>query len=952
MTVGGGLLERDGATEAVAGLVGAVGEARAGALFVVGEAGLGKTAVLGCARDLAAAAGIRVGFGSGHPMEGALPFGVLIQALDQAGGQGLLREDQPGPARDDDRAARFFGVLRWLERRGAPVLLVIDDLHWADADSLALVVFLCRRLPGLPAGLLAGLRPWPGPALDAVLGLVQEGCAQVERLAPLSEAASAALLHTRVGRPVPAEVSRRAGRLCAGNPLLLEQVAVAIGRGEDVPDTGDAGSRVLGEGLLLARFAGLPTAGLRCARAASVLGTRFVPETAAVVAGLDGTQIDAALESLGRSGLIEQGQGDEAAFIHPLFRQALYDDLGAAMRARLHARAFAVCAARGLDDAAAEHAIHANLAGNADAVTVLERAGRAARRAGALEVAVARLDAAVQMAAGKADVGLLLAQGDALLAAGRADRAVAVCQSLLARPGLPADAGVQARWMLGQALVTTGAHDQANTVFCEVADLTEARDPATAAEVLLNAAFTAMLTTGPARALPLASRARELARPLGGGLARRADAHWGEFALQAGDPAGMAAAEPDAPWLASGEHPWTGADGSALADNWSLINAFGYSALLVERMADADRAFTAARAAADRAGNPMAISMLAIGHGYALTRMGRLDDALAAVRLGRSLVDLVPVMDSWSCVGLAYIQLYRGDLDDSASWCRLAEATATARGEGNALLFAWDVLGHRRLRQGAAAEACQYYARLEATVHQMGIGEPCLPPWARHAIAAYLAAGRTGDAERVLAWLDQAAQRLPCRFPRIAAATGHAQLAEARGDHDAAQARYEHALALHQEVDLPVDQAETLLGYGAFLRRHGQPARAREYLARAVEVAQAAQAGWLAGLAHAELRVAGGRRRRPALRDLTAQEVRVAGLAATGASNPQIARQLSVSVSTVESHLERVYSKLGIHSRHELIALAASGGLPAGLPPGAGPPPRPAGAPAHPADAH
>jgi len=103
MTVSGGLLERDGVIEAVAGLAGAVGAGRAGALFVVGEAGLGKTAVLGYGRDLAAAAGLRVGFGRGHPMEGALPFGVLVQVLDAAGGQRLLQEGQPGAARHGDR---------------------------------------------------------------------------------------------------------------------------------------------------------------------------------------------------------------------------------------------------------------------------------------------------------------------------------------------------------------------------------------------------------------------------------------------------------------------------------------------------------------------------------------------------------------------------------------------------------------------------------------------------------------------------------------------------------------------------------------------------------------------------------------------------------------------------------------------------------------------------------
>ena len=185
-------------------------------------------------------------------------------------------------------------------------------------------------------------------------------------------------------------------------------------------------------------------------------------------------------------------------------------------------------------------------------------------------------------------------------------------------------------------------------------------------------------------------------------------------------------------------------------------------------------------------------------------------------------------------------------------------------------------------------------------------------------------AGQVADAERVLAWLDDSARRLPCRYPRIAAAVGRGQLAELRGDRPTALARYEDALALHRQADLPLEQAETLLEFGGFLRRYGQPTRARRVLAQAIEVAQGAQAGWLAGLAATELRVAGGRRRRPAPSELTAQESRVAALAATGATNPEIARQLSVSPRTIETHLQRVYAKLGIRSRHGLIASAAA----------------------------
>ena len=921
------LLERQVVTTSVGELVRRVTAGGSGALFVVGEAGLGKTSLVNRACGLAAAAGLAVGLGRGHPMETGLPFGLAAQALDRVGGRGMLGEDEPGPASAGDRAARFYAVLRWLQcRADSALLLAFDDLQWADADSLALLSFLCRRMDSASAGLIASLRPWPPDAHEAVAGLVHEGHGTACRLAPLSEAAAGSLLQVRLGRPLSDVVRKRAFVLCAGNPLLLEQLAVALGQGEDMPEDAAAATATFGQGVLLARFAGLPPTGMRCAQAASVLGASFLPEIAAQVAGLEGSEADEAFESLGRTGLIHQPPGSLADFAHPLFRQALYADLAGPSRTRLHARTFAVLHARGMDAQAAEHAIHAQLAGDVEAVAVLERAGRAARRTGALATAVERLDAAVAMAGDRASIALLLALAEALLASGCAGRAIAAYQLLLSRPDLVPGGQVEALWMLGRALVMTGDHELAAAAF-EGAAATAKDDPGTAVEVLLDAALSRWLSAGPGQALPIASRAREMARSLGGEIQTRAEADWGQVALQTGDPAGMAAAEPAAPWLASGQRAGLGGDAPGAGGGWGPVNSFAYCACLVERLDEADRAFTDALASAEEAGAPQAIALLANGHGYALTRMGRLEDALAAINVTLSLTDLAPLMESFAGVGSAYIQLYMGRLEDSARWCERVEATATARGEWNALLFLWDVLGHRCLREGAVTEAYEYYARLEATVHRMGIGEPCLPPWARHGISAFLAAGRTRDAERVIAWLDQAAGRMPCRFPRIAAATGRAQLADLSGNHVGAEDHFRAAIALHDQVDLPLEQSETLLAYGAFLRRSGRPAAARPVLAQAAQVADRAGARWLAGLARVELKVAGGRlRHRTGPTELSAQETRVAALAAAGATNAQIARQLFLSVSTVETHLERIYAKLGIHSRRQLIARAADAG--------------------------
>ena len=91
--------------------------------------------------------------------------------------------------------------------------------------------------------------------------------------------------------------------------------------------------------------------------------------------------------------------------------------------------------------------------------------------------------------------------------------------------------------------------------------------------------------------------------------------------------------------------------------------------------------------------------------------------------------------------------------------------------------------------------------------------------------------------------------------------------------------------------------------------------------------AEAHGAAWLAGLAAQELKVAGGRRRRRRLGELTPQERRVALAAAAGKHNAELARQLSVSVNTIETHLGHIYAKLGIRSRSELAALMARGGV-------------------------
>lgn len=906
----GGTSEREAALGAVTRLISRARAGHGGALFVVGEAGLGKTTVLDHARKLACP-DIQVGWGCGEAMEASLPGGLFAAVLDTVDGPRNLL-DLPG-------AARFGGVLRWLEATATkPVLLVFDDLHWTDPDSLALVSFLARRIRKLPVAVLGGLRPWPSAAAELANALAYDGYAAVERLAPLSWDAGATLLAARLGGPVSGAVLRTALDLCGGNPLLLEQVAAALERGEDVGALTRSGRAARWTETVLTRFAGVPPVALRCAQAASVLGTRFRPELAAVVAHLNDREADIALDALCRTGLVRPERETETAahFVHPLFRQALYDDLAVPVRTRLHARAFTALTARRLQGEAVEHALRADLTGNDGAIEAMTHAGMTALRSGAPARAMRYLQAAVCAAGEAASADVLVALAESLLEAGYPGEAIPACYRLRAQQ-LTSAQRVKTLRILGRAFSATGAHREATTCFARARELAEGHDPAATIEVLLDAAMASWASAGPAQALPLADRAYPLAANATTSLRNRAASVWGYLAFLAGDPRGLV--ESEAAAKAAEAQVLTSL--SDLYCAWDALSAFSITATFAERFSDAEHVLDMLVSAAERSDAIEMINGLAVTRAIVAARQGRLVEALGFAERAGSLVVPLPADISHAGCIRAEILHQMGRSAESAEWCDRIEPEATTHGESSTLLRLWNIRGQQLLRDGWSEAASEIYLRLEELSNRMGIGEPCWIPWARYAIAAHVSAGRPLDAHRVMGWLDRSAARLPCRYPRIAAATGRASLAEAEGDYQAAEMHFHSALALHEEVILPLEQVETLLGYGAFLRRRGRPSRARPLLAQAAAIAEAHQAGWLYEQVREELAAAGGRRRRrreEATR-LTVQEQRVAQLAAAGHSNKAIAAKLILSVKTIEYHLQQIYMKLGISSRRQLM---------------------------------
>jgi DNA-binding CsgD family transcriptional regulator len=213
----------------------------------------------------------------------------------------------------------------------------------------------------------------------------------------------------------------------------------------------------------------------------------------------------------------------------------------------------------------------------------------------------------------------------------------------------------------------------------------------------------------------------------------------------------------------------------------------------------------------------------------------------------------------------------------------------------------------RRRHERACAEADELLARLERRNHRA-------PGPLGEAAMVFLAAG---DAERARRSGEDELRRAERWGAPSALGVAELQLAVATGD----EARLERAVTALAATPCRLELAKALLALGAARRRANRRAEAREPLRRALDLAARCGAEGLAAAARTELTACGARPRRPLLsgRDsLTASERRVAELVAEGLSNPEVARVLVVSRSTVESHLRATYRKLDLSSREEL----------------------------------
>nr|WP_062342364.1 LuxR family transcriptional regulator [Herbidospora sakaeratensis] len=805
-------------------------------------------------RFLAGHPGLTVLSASGATEESSLRYGVLGQ---------LLPAERPDadPLEAGSLLLDHIGV----RQAAGVVVVVVDDAHWADAPSLTALTFALRRLraDGVLAVVVA---PDTGELPGGLHRLLAEDTTLRLRLAGLTSGDVREL----TGLPAPAAERLRAHTV--GSPLhigaLLDQVPKAR-----LADMGRALPAPLSYTRLVTRtLAAGPLAARALTRAAAVLGDGCALSAVAAVAGVSDP-----LEALEAAGLlVETGAGPAVGFRHPLVRAAVYQHLGPAERARLHTRA----AAREPDPARA-------------------LAHRAAAVVGADAYVAAELD---DLAGDEADRGRWSAAADHLLTSARltpdpairddrvltaadhrlrdgdAVRAAELTGQVEAMPPTP-----RRDYVLGRLALACGRQDDAEAL------LTAAWDGGGHEGAAEQLAWLALTQTRGEAAIEWARRSAGspgmrdvLALALG--ITGRYAEGLASLPADGGPPDGL---------VARGVlRLWTDDLDGALAD--------------------------LARASSARAGlphlGPMATAYLAETE----FRAGRWDDAVAHAEQAVSLA--ADSGQSWlSCLAHTVATrplAARGDLAAATAHAEAATRWATALGDPSNAAYA----ALARASVADAAGAVRALAALDRTGHRDGVDEPGLVGW-REAYAEALV--RTRDletAQDVLARLERLAETRDRASALVAAGRVRGLLMAELGRRGDAEAAFEGALSHAKRAAQPYETALTHLEFGAFLRRCAARRQAADHLKAARDLLAPLGAAPALARCRRELAACGAadQARQTGPRALTPQEHAVARLVAAGLTNRQVARELVLSVKTVEYHLGHVFTKLGIGSRAQL----------------------------------
>ncbi|MDH2429480.1 AAA family ATPase [Sphaerisporangium sp. TRM90804] len=929
-------LERNAELAAFEASIRAIRDGQGRFLAVEGTAGLGKTSLL----DQAAATGEEAGFlvlsGRAGELEREYPFGLVkqlftpvvrtmsaarerdlpagaVRALSALG----LRES--GGAVEPVAEFALLHGLYWLVAglcRERPVMLLADDLHWADVSSLRFLGHMLPRLDGMPALVVATVRPnEPGPYLGVVEQIVTDPSCRSLRLGPLSPAAARRLVRDTVGEAADEEFVEACRAAAGGNPLFLRELTRAVSAEDVAPVAANAGRvRMLGQRAVARRvairLAQLPAPVVRLTRAMAILGDGADLALAARLA-------DMPLADAGRAAVLLRGveilrlaaatgAAERWEFVHPLVRAAVYGSMDPAARTTGHARASRLLAAAGAGaEQVSAHLLHTLPGEEHDAAAVLRRAAADALGRGAPESAAAYLRRCLREPLGEDErLGVLLEAGAAAAGVDVAQAADHLTRAL----DRVDDVGLRARIStgLGPALWFSARPEEAVAVMTRAA----AELPAEESDVRRHLAALVLnipLCVGGWRHLLGAIPDLRRLPPADTLGARMLDCMIACADAFDADPGGVEPAR------------------AALADGRLIREAGGASATLagclVLLVGDLDGAMAALDAGLAGA---YAHGMTATAAAYHAHRMfGRLTggDLAAAESDGRAAMR--GVEQTGTDAGrplvagrLAMTLVEQGRLEEAQAALDWALAPDSVRSG----LSAWFLLEGQAwvLRAGGRpAEALEMALAAGERFAASGGRNPALVAWRSEAALCLRAMGRVREARELAAAELDLARRWNAP-PALGRALRVAGLVTG-GEPGLALLR--EAVAVLEPSRAALERAKALVDLGAALHRAGESARARDLLRQGAAHAETCGARPLVELAREELRGTGARPRRTAVSGvgaLTPTERRVARLAAAGASNRDIAEALFVLPKTVEVHLTSVYRKLGVRGRAHL----------------------------------
>jgi DNA-binding CsgD family transcriptional regulator len=892
-------------------LLAAARTGRSGALVVRGEPGVGKTVLLDYA---AATAGMRVLRSTGIESESELPFAALRLLLRS----GLARLDiLPPPQASALRGAfglaeapaadRFLIGLAALsllaELAGDRALLcLVDDAHWLDRASADALLFAARRLEAEGVVLLMAAREdgFHAPRLaELPLGRLDGDAAR----ALLAERASG----------LPSGLADRVLAEADGNPLALIELPSALTDSPaaltDSPVPLPLPRRIQQSYYRQVADLPAPTRAFLLVAAAEESGDLPLIRRAAQSLDIPATAVDAAE----RSGLVTVAQLT-VAFRHPLVRAAVYQGATSAERAAAHAGLAGALAGEPDADRRAWHRAAAASGPDEPTAAELEQAAARARQRLGYAAAAAALERAARLTPGPADQARrLTAAAGAALDAGRPDTALALAdraQPLTAEPAARAEIARIRAWVAMERGAMRSVHELVVAGAAPIAG----SDPAAAAAMLMLGAV-AGSWAGDAKLVQDA-----------------ADRMAGLEPSQPSSPAGLvpgrASLQAMADLLAG--RPALGVPGirkmiaEVRRDQPGQLDVRFYAANMAMLIGDFDTAgeLMLSTAQACRVqGVIRFLAPLSLGLSYASFGQNRFrfaaETAIEGLRLAEDTGQPVRIGGLHSM--LALLAAVRGDEPRCRELAASALDSFAVEEVANVTTMAEWALGLLDLglgRYGAALE--QFELAASAAL--------------RHVIQATLFAPDQVEAAMRLGAAERAAEPL-ARFAAWSRATGQpwaqavlhrCQAMVTAGE--SAEDHYREALHLHAGSGHPFEHARTALLYGEWLRRNRHGTDARTRLRSAVALFERTGAGPWIDRARAELRAAGepaaqGASAPDLLSLLTPQELQVVRLAASGATNRDIAAQLFISPRTVSHHLYRAFPKLGVINRTALARL-------------------------------